>query len=148
MSTEPEPTIGKLVADVSRDLSDLVQAEIQLAKMELKVSVKAGGIGAALLAVAGVMAMMVVILLSVTVAYFLTMTGLHPAWAFLIVTGCYLLLALILVLLGIRSFKKIRAPKHTIDTVQQIPGAFKGTAPNAVDDQVIDSVRNGGAHRS
>src|SRR5690625_6358419 len=123
--TGSEPTIGKMVADVSRDISDLIQAEIQLAKTELKVSVKAGGIGAALLAVAGFLAIMMLILLSFAVAYFITMTGLHAAWAFLIVTGFYLLLALIAALLGIRSLKKIRAPRNTIDTASESPGALK-----------------------
>ena len=39
--TEEEPTIGRLVADASRDISSLIQNEIALAKSELKVSVKA-----------------------------------------------------------------------------------------------------------
>ena len=42
---DDDPTIGRLVTDASRDISTLVQKEIQLAKSELKVSVKAGGIG-------------------------------------------------------------------------------------------------------
>ncbi len=47
---DQDPTIGKLVSDASRDLSSLVQKEIQLAKSELKVSVQAGGIGIGLFA--------------------------------------------------------------------------------------------------
>ena len=54
-STSPvkpdDPTIGRLVADASRDISTLVSKEIELAKSELKVSLKAGGIGAGLLPV-------------------------------------------------------------------------------------------------
>ena len=50
MAIEPvkdtDPTIGRLVTDASRDISTLISKEIQLAKSELKVSVKAGGIGA------------------------------------------------------------------------------------------------------
>ena len=42
-----EPTIGKLVIDASRDFSSLIQSEIALAKSELRVSVKAGGVGIA-----------------------------------------------------------------------------------------------------
>ena len=48
-----DPTIGRLVADASRDISALVQSEIRLAKTELRVSAKAGGLGAALFVVAG-----------------------------------------------------------------------------------------------
>ena len=49
-ATDTEPTIGRLVTDASRDISSLVSKEIELAKSELKVSVKAGGIGVGLFA--------------------------------------------------------------------------------------------------
>lgn len=129
MSTQEDPTIGRLVADASRDISALVQAEIQLAKSELTVSAKAGGIGAAMIAVAGFLGLLIIILLSISFAYFLTMTGLDPAWAFLIVSGAYLLLAALLILIGIKALKKIRAPKRTIATAKEIPAAFKGQTP-------------------
>ena len=45
-----DPTIGKLVSDTSRHVSSLVQQEIRLAKSELKVSVRNGGLGAGLFA--------------------------------------------------------------------------------------------------
>jgi len=121
-----DPSIGRLVADASRDISSLVQAEIQLAKSELKVSAKAGGIGAALVVVAGFLGLLIIILLSIAFAYFLTMTGLHPAWCFLIVSGAYLLLAAVLILFGISRFKKVRAPTKTIATAKGIPAALKG----------------------
>lgn len=123
---QDEPTIGRLVADASRDVSALVQAEIALAKSELVVSAKAGGVGAALFAVAGFIGLLVVILMSIAFAYLLSMTGLHPAWCFMIVSGAYVLLAAILVLVGVRLMKKIRAPKKTIDTAKKIPSALKG----------------------
>lgn len=131
MTTQEDPTIGRLVADASRDISALVQAEIQLAKSELTVSAKAGGIGAGMIAVAGFLGLMIVILLSISFAYFLTMTGLHPAWAFLIVSGVYLLLAVVLILIGIRALKKIRAPERTIATAKEIPAALKGKTPTS-----------------
>ena len=126
MSHEGEPTIGRLVADASRDISTLVQSEIALAKSELKISATAGGIGAALLVIAGYFGLLITILVSITFAFLLTMTGLHAAWAFLIVAGVYALLALILVFIGIRKLKKIRAPEKTIQTAKTIPSAFKG----------------------
>lgn len=125
-----EPTIGRLVADASRDVSALVQSEIQLAKTELKVSVKSGGIGAALFAVVAFLGLLLIIMLSITAAYFLTMTGLHPAWAFLIVSGFYLLLMAVLGFAGYRLIRKVRAPEKTISTAKAIPSALKGqTAP-------------------
>ena len=123
-----DPTIGRLVADASRDISALMQSEIQLAKSELKFSVKAGGIGAAMFAVAGFFGLLIVILGSIAAAYFLVMAGLHPAWAFLIVAGAYLLLAALLILIGVRLMKKIKAPEKTIATAKGIPAALKGDA--------------------
>jgi hypothetical protein len=121
-----EPTIGRLVADASRDISSLVQAEIQLAKSELRVSAKAAGLGTGLLAVSAFLGLLIIVLGSIAAAYFLTMTGLHPAWCFLIVTGFYLLLMLLLVFIGIRKLKKIKAPEKTIATAKEIPAALKG----------------------
>ncbi len=121
-----DPSIGRLVADLTRDLSDLVHREIELAKSELKVSVTAGGIGGALFAVAALLAVLLIPILSITVAYFLTMTGMHPAWAFLIVSGVYVLLIGAAVFVGIRSFKRVKAPEKTLATAKEIPAALKG----------------------
>lgn len=121
-----DPTVGRLVADASRDISTLVHSEIALAKSEVKVSVKAGGIGAALLGVAAFFGILIIIFLSFAVAYFITMTGLATAWAFLIVAGFYVLLAAVLVLVGIKKLKKVKAPQRTISTAKEIPSALKG----------------------
>jgi hypothetical protein len=126
MSNVDDPTIGRLVADASRDISALVQSEIKLAKSELKVSAKAGGIGTALILTAAFFGLLIIVLVSISLAYFLTMTGLDPAWAFLIVAGAYLLLAALLIVVGIVSLKKIRAPERTISTAKEIPAALKG----------------------
>lgn len=134
MSTEPvqaandEPTIGKLVADASRDISTLISKEIQLAKSELKVSVAAGGIGIGLFAAAGFILVLAVIMLSVAIAYFINWNGkgLSLHWAFLIVFGFYVLLAGLLGFLGVRSVKRVRAPERAIAQGKQIPRALKG----------------------
>lgn len=124
---QSDPTIGRLVADASRDVSSLVQHEITLAKSELRVSVKNLGLGGALLAVAAFFAMLIIILGSITVAYFLAkIPGLDAAWAFLIVTGFYILVALIIVLIGIKKLKAVKAPEQTISTAKEIPSALKG----------------------
>ena len=126
MNRADDPTIGRLVADASRDISALVQSEIKLAKSELKFSVKAGGIGAGLLAIAAFFGLLIIIMLSISGAYFLTMTGLDPAWAFLIVAGVYVVLTVLAIILGIVLLKKIRAPQRTIATAKEIPAALKG----------------------
>jgi hypothetical protein len=118
-AAEDEPTIGRLVADASRDISSLIQNEIALAKSELKVSVKAGGTGAGLFAGAAFLGLLAIIMLSVAFGFFLSMTGLHLAWCFLIVFGAYLLVAGLLALVGIRKVRQVRAPERAIHQAQE-----------------------------
>jgi amino acid transporter len=120
-----EPTIGRLVADASRDMSTLIRSEIALAKSELKVSVKNGGTGAGLFAAAAFIGVLAIIMLSVAFAYFLHMTGLHLAWCFLIVFGVYLLIAALLGFLGTKKVKKVRAPERAIHQAQEAKTIFK-----------------------
>lgn len=115
-----EPTIGKLVADATRDVSSLVRSEIALAKTELKVSVKAGGLGLGLFAGAAFLGVLAVIMLSVAIAYFLHMTGLHLAFCFLIVFVFYLLLAALLGFIGLKKVKQVRAPERAIHQAQEM----------------------------
>jgi len=125
-----EPTIGRLVADASRDISTLISKEIELAKSELKVSVQAGGIGIALFAAAGFLAVLAIIMLSVAIAYFIHWNGkgLSLHWAFLIVFAFYLVLAGLLVFVGIKKVKQVKAPERSIAQGKEIPKALKGQA--------------------
>lgn len=123
-----DPTIGRLVHDATKDISTLISKEIQLAKSELKVSVKAGGTGIGLFAAAGFLAVLAVIMLSVAIAYLIHWngSGLALHWAFLIVFGFYLLLTVLLVFIGVRKVKQVRAPERAIEQGREIPKALKG----------------------
>lgn len=127
---ETDPTIGRLVADASRDISTLISKEIALAKSELKISAKFGGVAVGLFAAAAFIAVLAIIMLSVALAYFIHWdgSGLDLHWAFLIVFGFYLLLAGAMVFLGIRSVKKVKAPERAIAQGKEIPRALKGQA--------------------
>jgi len=113
---DSEPTIGRLVSEASRDLSSLIRTEIRLAKSEIQFSVKAGGLGIALLAAAGFFAVMALIMVSIAIAFLINWKGegLALQWAFLIVFGFYLLVAAVLGLVGVRKLKKVRAPEKAI----------------------------------
>ncbi len=122
MSAPPEkdePTIGRLIADTTRDFSALVRNEIELAKTELKVSVKAGGVSVALFAVAGFFAVLAVIMISIAFALFLDWLFAGTATAFLIVFAVYLAIAAVLVLVGVRKTKQVKAPERTIESVKE-----------------------------
>jgi len=114
-----EPTVGQLVANVSKDLSSLVRSELELAKTELKKTAVAAGTGAGMFAAAGFLALLAVILLCISAAYGLTAAGLHPAIAFLIVAGAFLLIGAILVFIGMRALKNAKGPQRTIDSAKE-----------------------------
>ncbi len=116
---DDEPSIGRLVADASRDVSTLIQNEIALAKAELKVSIRAGGLGAALFAAAGFLMLLGVIMLSVAIAYFIHMTGLDLAWCFSIVFLAYALVAGALAFVGFRKIRAVRPPERAIHQAQE-----------------------------
>ena len=123
-----EPTIGRLVKDASQDISTLISKEIQLAKSEIKVSLKFGATGAALFAAAGFLLLLAVIMLSVAFAYLIHWNGdgLDLHWAFLFVVLVYLLLAGLLVFVGVKKVKKVGPPEKAIEQGREIPKALKG----------------------
>ena len=125
---QDDPTIGRLVHDATKDISTLIQKEIQLAKSELKVSVRAGGTGIGMFLGAAFLLVLAIIMLSVSLAYFINWNGdgLALHWAFLIVFGFYVLVAGLLAWLGIRQVKRVRAPERAIGQGREIPKALKG----------------------
>lgn len=132
MAHEPikdtDPTLGKLVMDAQRDISTLISQEIALAKSEIKVSVRHGGLGIGLFAGAAFLGLLAVIMLSVAIAYFIHWngSGLDLHWAFLIVFGLYVLIAALLAFVGIKQVKQVKAPERAIEQGKQIPSALKG----------------------
>jgi hypothetical protein len=114
-----EPTIGRLIADTTSDMSALIRDEIQLAKSELSFSAKAGGIGAAFFAVAAFLGVLAIIMLSIAFAFALAaLPHIGDTVAFLIVFAVYMLLAAILAFIGLKKVKQVRAPEQTIAAVK------------------------------
>lgn len=116
---DDEPTIGRLIVDATTDLSNLIRSEIELAKAELRISLKAGGMGAALLAVAAFLAVLAVIMLSIALAFLLAKLPFIGLFlGFLIVFLLYAVLAGILALLGKKKLQQVHAPEQTIAAVK------------------------------
>jgi hypothetical protein len=122
---EHEPTIGKLVVDAFDDFGALVRHIIELAKSELRVSVRAGGMAIALFLLAGFVALLALVMVSIAIAFFIHMADLELAWCFLIVFGGYLLIAAVLGLIGYRKVRKVRAPERTLHQAHETPRALK-----------------------
>jgi putative exporter of polyketide antibiotics len=117
--TEDGPSIGQLVAQASRDVSTLVRHEIALAKSELKISAKAGGVGAGLFVVAGFIALLAILMLTFGIVYLINLTGLDLVWCYLIVFLLYVLLAGLVAFVGYRSVKRVRPPERAIHQAQE-----------------------------
>jgi len=120
-----EPTIGRLVADASRDISSLIHNEIALAKSELKVSVKNGGTGAGMFAGAAMFGLLGIVMFSIAVALLINFSGLALAYCFLIVFGGYLAMAGLLAMVGIRKVKQVRAPERAIHQAHETTQILK-----------------------
>lgn len=135
---EGERTVGQLFAAATADLSALVHDEIALAKAELRADVKRGVSGGVSLGVAGVVALAAVPMLSAAAAYGIHALGLSLGWSFLIVAGAYLLLAALLGLLALRSFKRIEKPHRTIEGAQKTADVLKNARPRPATQEEID----------
>jgi hypothetical protein len=114
-----EPSLGDLISDISSDLSQLVRSEIDLAKAELKQeSVKAGKAGG-MLAGAGYAGHLVILLASLT-ALFALDNVMDLAWAALIVTGIWAVVAAVLYVNGRKRLRAVNLnPDQTVETLKE-----------------------------
>jgi hypothetical protein len=124
-ATAADPSIGKLVSDASAHVSTLVRSEIELAKLELRSSVKNAGTGIGFFAAAAAILVFSLVFAFLTLAEGLSALGL-PRWlSFLIVFLVQLLLVAAFAYLGLRQVKKVRAPQQTIRTTRETVGYLK-----------------------
>jgi uncharacterized membrane protein len=119
-----EPTIGRLVVDTATDFSQLLKSEIELAKTELKVSLKAGGIGVGLFAAAAFLVLLAIVMVSIALALFLDWWIVGTATAFLIVFALYVLIAALLAFIGVRKVKQVKAPEQAIEAAKDTKQVF------------------------
>ncbi|MGB3413646.1 MAG: phage holin family protein [Microbacteriaceae bacterium] len=122
---DKEPVDGNrslfsLIADVPTLLSSLVRNEINLLKAELLNKAKNAGIGAVFFLIAIPVVVMAVIVLIISGVFALALV--MPTWlAALIVSGALLVLAIILMALGVLSFKKLGGaiPDRTLSSTKE-----------------------------
>ena len=132
---EPPPTpaqakadttsLGDLLGDVTRDLSTLMQQEVELAKIEAKQSATRAGKGAGLLAGAGVAGHFVLLFLSLALWYGIGEEWTGFGWSAVIVAVLWGIVAAILASRGRKELKTIKGMPQTAATVQEIPPTLK-----------------------
>lgn len=124
-SSDGRPSIGELLGDVSRDLSELVRQELELAKAEARESATKAGKGASMLAGAATAGHFVLLFLSIA-AWWAIGNATGRGWSALIVTAVWAVIAAVLALMGRKELKTIRGLDRTAETVKKIPPAVKG----------------------
>ena len=124
-STGEQPSIGTLVADATSSFSTLLHGEIELAKLEIKSSVRNAGTGVVLFIAAGVLLAYSLTFGLISLAEGLVTLGIWRGAAYLIVFGFLVLLAMLLVFIGVRRVKRVRAPQQTIDATKDTVTALR-----------------------
>jgi hypothetical protein len=128
-TTTPDPaqaSVGELVSQLSEDASRLVRQEVALARTELRQEATVAGKGAGLLAAAGMVGMVVLILLSLAAGRALSEV-MDLAWAYLIVAVVWAVVAAVLASAGRGLLQKSNPkPERTMATVREIPDTLKG----------------------
>ncbi|MGO4533952.1 phage holin family protein [Leifsonia sp. 2MCAF36] len=120
-------SLAQLVSDLPQLIVRLLKAELNHLKAEFAEKAKYAGVGMGLLAAA---ALLLFYALGVLIAAaILGIAVALPAWAAaLIVFGGLVVIAVVLALIGMRSFKKMDgvAPSQTIDSIKEDADALKG----------------------
>lgn len=129
-ATPAEPTIGELVNDVTGSIHRIVQGEIKLAKLELRSTLKNAGAGVGMFAAAAVLLVFSLTFGLIALAEGLIAAGLWRWLGYLVVFAFLLVLIAGLVLLGLRSVKRVRAPQKTIDTTRDTVAYLKAHPKN------------------
>src|ERR1051325_5890122 len=129
-SEVPEPaddgqSIGDLVALAAKDVSQLIRYEIDLAKTELKGDVRRIGLAG----VAAFVACLVLVLLSIALAFGLVALGIYTWAAFLIVSGAYVLLAVLVLGIAYLKLRRLSGLKETRKTVTEGIGILRHEGP-------------------
>ena len=113
-----ERSLGELVATLTRDLALLLHQEIELVKADLLKSLRKVAAGAIGLAVAAVLALFALPVISIAIALGIHALGISLGWSFLILGGGYLLLGAIAALVGIRMLTKAKLSNRAADSVK------------------------------
>jgi len=114
-----EPSIGDLVSQAIRDVTQLIKCEIDLAKLELRDDARRLGLAAALLGITAFTGCLILVLLCFAFAYGLITLGIWPWAAFLIVAGVCVLLAGVAVLTVIIKVRGVSGLRKTRQSVQE-----------------------------
>ncbi len=113
-------SLGQLFGDLSRQLSQLVRKEIELAKTEMTTRVTTVGRDAAQIGAGGALAYAALLMALIAVGLLLIQIGITPWLAFLLVAIIVGVIAAVLIQRGRAELQKTNlAPTKTIETLKE-----------------------------
>jgi hypothetical protein len=107
------------VSDASTHLSTIIRGEIELAKLELRSSVKNAGTGVGFFVAAGVLLLFSLVYGFQALAEGIAALGVWRWLAFLIVFLFQVLVAGLFGFLGVKKVRRVRAPERTLRTTKE-----------------------------
>jgi uncharacterized membrane protein YqjE len=114
-----DQSIGDLISEISTDLSQLVRDEIELAKAEIKQESTKAGKAFGMLGGAGYAGHFVLLLGSLTVIFALA-NVMDIAWAALIVTAVWAVVAAVLYTTGRKRLRTVNLkPEQTVESLKE-----------------------------
>ena len=124
---DSDRSIGELVSDATDNLSRIVRLELKLAKLEAKADATRIGKSVGEFGAAGVLLHLVAILFSITLGLFLAEVVGWAFWvSFLAVTGFYLLIAAIFILVAVINLRRREGLARTAVTSSRLMGILRG----------------------
>ena len=117
------PSLGELLGEVSKDLSELVRQELALAKAEATQTATRAGKGVGMFAGAALAGYFVLLFLSVACWWGLG-DAIGRGWSALVVMLVWAIIAAVLAVLGRSALAAAKGLPQTTDTVKRIPDAL------------------------
>jgi uncharacterized membrane protein YqjE len=116
---EPDASLGELFSRLTKDFSQLVSTQVELAKVELKEEVAHAGKGAGMLAGGAFAGYLAVLLVSFAAAWGLAAV-MPTGWAFLLVGVVWAVVAAVLAKTGREQFRAVHpVPPQTKQSLKE-----------------------------
>ncbi len=124
----PEQPLSELISNLTEDTSKLFRQEVALARAEIKQEASVAMIGVAMMAMAGALSAVALILLSLAAAEGLQRwLDIDIAWCYFIVAVVWLIVAGVLFSMGRKKLAEVNPkPERTVESIKDVADTLKG----------------------
>lgn len=124
----PEQPLSELISNLTEDTSRLFRQEVALARAEIKQEASVAMVGVAMMAMAGALSAVALILLSLAAAEGLQRWfDIDIAWCYFIVAAVWLVVAGVLFSMGRKKLAEVNPkPERTVESIKDVAETLKG----------------------